>query len=88
MGEKGVLLRFVEAMNFVDKNNRLVAEAARLFRHGHDVFNFFDARQHRAEWNERRLRHSRDGLGERRLADARRSPQDHRWNLVALNRCP
>ena len=85
--QERILLRFVEAMNLVDEDDRATTGAAPpILRRGHDLFDFLDARQHRAEWNEVRLGQLRDDAGERRLAGARRSPQDDGLQQVALDR--
>ena len=52
---------------------------------GHHLADFLDARQHRAEGDEVRLGRVGDQPGERRLAGARRAPEDDRLQQVALD---
>src|SRR5258707_10621167 len=50
--EEGVLLGFVEAVDFVDEDDGAEAGAGFFFGFGHDFFNFFDAAGDGAEGNE------------------------------------
>ena len=85
--QKGVLLRLVEAMDLVDEDDRAAAEpAAAVLGRGHDVLDFLDAREHGAEGDELRVGEVGDEARERRLAGARRSPEDDRLQQVALDR--
>ena len=87
--QERVLLRLVEAVDLVDEHDRPAAggppDALGL---GHHVADFLDARQHRAERDEPRLGRVGDDAGERRLARARRAPQDDRLEQIALDRFP
>src|SRR3981081_2427306 len=58
-----------------------------MFRRGHHVLDFLDPRQHRAERNKVRVRHSRNQSRQRRLPASRRPPQNHRADIVALDLC-
>ena len=83
IGKKRVLLRFVEAVDFVDEKDGM---AARLCKGGlgagDGIPNVLDPGQHRRQGDEvgiERVGHqSRQG----RLADAGRTPQDHRVRLT------
>ena len=86
-GQEGVLLRLVEAVDLVDEQDRAAARAAaRLFRFRHDLADLLDARQHGAERDEVRARRAGDHPRQRRLAGARRAPQDDRSQPVVLDR--
>src|SRR5204863_6790938 len=61
------------------------AHAAHLFRIGHDRLDFLDAAQYRAERDELAAGHARDDPRQRRLAYARRSPENHGTEGVALD---
>src|SRR5204863_341942 len=50
--KKRVLLGFVEAVDFVDKDHGAVAGARFVFGSGHDVFDFLDAGENGAEGDE------------------------------------
>ena len=52
IGQKSVLLCFVEAVHFVYEDDRAAAVAARTFRGGHDLLDFLDAGHNRAEGDE------------------------------------
>ncbi len=89
VGQEGVLLRLVEPVHLVDEQNgvaaaRLPVELCLLDRRA-DVL---DAREDRREGQELRLGVSRDEARERRLAGARRSPEDHRVHLAGLDETP
>src|SRR5438094_6804575 len=88
MREKCILLRLIESVNLIDKDDRAVARPARLFRACHDFLNLFDSGQDRAEWNESGLGHLGDDLSEGCFTDTGRAPKDHRRNLVALDGRP
>jgi hypothetical protein len=85
IGQEGVLLRLVEAMHLVEKQHRVAraAQAARLLHHGADVL---DAREHRRQRDELRVRAVRHQARQRRLAGARRTPQNHRMRPPGLER--
>jgi hypothetical protein len=83
--EEGVLLRFVEAVNLVDEDEGAGAVLAGALRVGHDLLDLFDSGKHGGELDELRFGHGRDDLCERGLARARRSPEDERAHVVALD---
>ena len=85
VGQKGVLLRLVEAVDLVDEENGAAAQAAQRLGVGHHGLDFLDAAQHRAEGDELALGDAGDQVGERGLADAGRSPQNDRGQFVALD---
>ena len=80
--QKSILLRLVEAMNLVDEEDRALAVRRVLLRLLHDRANLLDAARHGGKVDETSLRLPRNDACERRLADARRSPEDHREDLV------
>ena len=61
---------------------------ARLLRRRHDFFDFLDAGEDGAEAQEVAARLTRDDGGERGLARARRAPENHRAQFVALDLAP
>ena len=83
--KKRVLLRFVEAMNFVDEHDRAAPELAGALRIGHHRLDFFDASENGAEGNKIGLRETRDQARQRRFADPGRAPQNQRLQLIALD---
>ena len=85
IGQKRILLRLVEAMDFVDKEDRAPPEFPQALGIGHHGFDFLNAGQHGAEGQKLALRHARDDARERGLADTRRSPKDDRSQLIALD---
>jgi len=85
--QERVLLRLVEAMNLVDEHERALPSSRPARLGGRDrVANLRNARQHCRERLEREARVLRDQLRERRLAGARRAPQQKRSSLAALDR--
>src|SRR6267378_1447457 len=85
--QERVLLRLVESMHLIDEHDRSPPGPARMFRRGHHVLDFLDPRQHRAERNKFRVRHSRNQSRQRRLPTSRRPPQNHRADIVPLDLC-
>ena len=81
--QKGVLLRLVEAVHLVHEDDGAASGAAGVLGGGHDVLDFADAAQHGAEGHEFGMRAARDQARQRGLAAARRSPENHRAELVA-----
>src|ERR1035438_4038427 len=72
-------------MNLVDEQDGAAAHAAQALGIGHYRFDLLDAAQYRSERNVLAPRQARDQLGERRLADARRTPENDRRQLIALD---
>ena len=85
MREKGVLLGFVEAVNLVDEDDGAVAGAGFMLGYGHDLLDFLDARENRAEGNEFGACQSGDEAGKRSFPAARRSPEEHGDKIVAFD---
>jgi hypothetical protein len=75
--QKAVLLRFIKAMDFIDKQNRPPALRPPHFRLRHCLAHLLDAGKHRRQRNELALELCRHHPRQRRLADARRPPQNH-----------
>ena len=84
--EKGVLLRFVEAVDLVDEDDRLRPArfplAARLLHQRPDLF---DRGAGGGKGHELRAGLVGDDARQRRLAGAGRAPEDHRRDAVALD---
>src|ERR1700758_61697 len=72
--EEGVLLGFVETVDFVDEDDGAKAAAGFFFGFGHDFFYFFDAAGDGAEGNEFAFGEAGDEARESGFAAARRSP--------------
>ena len=83
--EKRVLLRLVEAVDFVDEDNRLASEGTVFVRLVHHFLDFLDAARHRGECDEPGVRRPGDHVRERRLTNTRRAPEDHRGDDIALD---
>ena len=83
--QEGVLLRFVEAVNFVDEDDGARAVLAGAVGVGHDLLDFLDAGEHGGKLDEVGLGDAGDDLGEGGFAGARRAPEDHRGGIVALD---
>src|SRR5947207_15896210 len=87
MRQERILLRLVESMNFIHKNSRSRPILPRSFRVRHHLLDFLDSGKYRAELDELRASHVRDDLRQRSLSSARRSPENKRPDIVALNLC-
>ena len=85
MRKEGVLLRFVEAVNFVDEDNGARAVLAGAVGIAHDLLDFLDAGENGGELDETGARGIGDDLGQRGFADAGRTPEDHGAGVVALD---
>src|SRR4029077_9603074 len=85
--QERILLRFVEAMNLVDEDDRASSGgAAEPFGLRHDVANFLDAGEHGAEGDKPRLGRVRNNPREGGFARARWSPENDRLEQVAFDR--
>ena len=84
-GEKRVLLRLVEAMDFVDEEDRSLSERAVAIRLLHNGANLLDPARDGGEVDELRPRDLRDHVRQGRLPYAGRPPEDHRRDRVLLN---
>ena len=87
-GQKGVLLGLVEAVDLVYKQDGLGAEQAAALGALHDGADLFDARGDGGKVDKFRLGAPGNDAGEGGLAHARRAPEDHRADLVALDQPP
>ena len=85
IGQKGILLSLVEAMNLINEENGSRAEAGSLLRVRHYLLDFLDAAEHRGELDEAGLRGLGDDLGQGGLAHSWRTPQNHGPRVVALD---
>ncbi len=85
VGKKSVLLGFVEAMDFVDEDDGALAAVGFVFGGGHDFLDFLDAGEDGAEGDEFRAREAGNHSRERGFAAARRTPQEHRGDLVVFD---
>jgi hypothetical protein len=76
--QKRILLRAVEAMDLVDEQERALPLRTAHTRGVEDLLQFRDARMDRRELHECVAARSADEARDRRLAAARRPPEDHR----------
>ena len=83
--EEGVLLGFVEAVDFVDEDDGAKASAGFLFGFGHDFFYFFYAAGDSAEGDEFGFGEAGDEARESGFAAAGRSPEEHRGEIVGFD---
>ena len=85
--QERVLLRLVEAVHFVDEQDRRAARLRERRLGARDrVADVLDAGQHGRQRDELRVERVGHQPRERGLADARRSPQDHRMQLAGRER--
>ena len=84
-GEEGVLLRLVEAVDLIHKENGALAETAVFLRLLHDLFDLFYAAGDRGKVDEIRLGTVGYDAREGGLAHSRRTPEDHGADVVALD---
>ena len=73
-------------MDLVDEQHGALAGGAQLARVAHHAPQIGDAGADRRDRREMRAGLLRDDARERRLAGSGRSPQDHRRNLIGLDR--
>src|SRR5882757_9214947 len=85
MWKESILLRFVEAVDFVHEDDRTMAGAGFLLGHGHNFLDFLDTREDGAERNELRTGQSSDKPRKRGFPAAGWSPEEHRAEIVAFN---
>ena len=85
IGQKRILLRFVEAVNLVDEENGSRVHLGGLGRIGHHLLDLFDAAGDGGELDEGGLGGFGNDLGKSGFAHARRTPEDHRAGVVALD---
>src|SRR6185437_11171301 len=82
---EGVLLGFVEAMDFVDEDNCASAILTRSFGLRHHLLDLFDPREHGAELDELGASHAGNDFRECSLTGAGRAPEDKRAEVVTFN---
>src|SRR6266851_956571 len=85
VGKKSVLLRFVEAVNFVDEDDGAMAGTGFVFGDGHDFLDFLDAGENSAERNELGAGQARDEARERGFTASRRPPEEHGAEVVVFD---
>ena len=83
--QKSILLRLIEAMDLVHKQHSSSAHLTPHFRFIHYFFDLLDATCHRAEIDKLCFRLSGNNTCKSRFSHSRRSPKDHRRNLISLN---
>jgi len=83
--EEGVLLGFVEAVDFVDEDDGAQAGAGFFFGFSHDFFDFFDTAGDGAEGDEFGFGEAGDEARESGLAAAGRAPEEHRTEIVGFD---
>src|SRR5436190_1341149 len=78
IGQKNVLLRFVEMMDLIDEQDGLLSGGAEAIRRrGDDAAHLGNIAFHAADSNEFRVRDLRNDPGQRGLAGSRRPGKDH-----------
>jgi len=85
VGKEGVLLGFVEAMDFVDEDDGAQAGAGFFFGFGHDFFYFFDAAGNRAKGDEFGFGKASDEAREGGFAATGRAPEEHGTEIVGFD---
>jgi hypothetical protein len=89
VGQEGVLLCPVEAMDLVDEDDGAPAMPRAVgLRRADDLPDLLDAGEHGREGDEAGARDARHEGRQRGLAGARRSPEDHRVELARLEGRP
>ena len=87
-GQERVLLGLVEAVDFVYKYDGLFAVQGVMVGALHHLADLLDAAGDGGKVDELCLRPVGDNAGQRGLAHARRAPEDHGGNMVALDQPP
>ncbi len=77
VGQKGVLLRLVEAVNLIDEQDGARVHLRGLRGGDHHLLDLLDAAHHGGKLDEGGLGGLGDDLGQRGLAHSRRTPQNH-----------
>src|SRR6266487_3523877 len=86
--QKNVLLRFVEMMDLINKQNRLLSRSAEAIRgRSDDATHFCDVAFHAADSNEFRMGHFRNDPRQRGFAAAGGTGENHRRQTIGFN-CP
>ena len=83
--QEGVLLTLVEAMDFVDEEQRRAARRLSFgLREVDRLADVLETSENRGNRKEGKIEGVRHEAGERRLADTRRAPEDHRVGTVVF----
>ena len=85
IGEEGVLLGLVEAVDLIDEEDGARAEAGGFFGLDHDLLDLLDAGEDGGELDEGGSGGLGDDLGEGSFADARGAPEDHGGGVVGFD---
>ncbi len=85
VGQKGVLLRTVETVDFIDEEDGARAHAGGALRIHHHLLDLLDAAGDGGKLDEVGMRGGGNDFGQRGLAGTGRPPEDHGAGLVALN---
>src|SRR6266496_6615452 len=86
--QKNVLLRFVEMMDLINKQNRLLSRSAEAIRgRSDDATHFCDVTFHAADSNKFCVSYLGNDAGKRGLSAAGRSGENHRRQTIGFN-CP
>src|ERR1700688_2623720 len=85
MRQKGVLLRLVEAVNFVDEDDGARAVLAGAGGVAYYPLDFLDAREHSRKFDKVSLCDAGNNFGESSFACTRRAPEDHRRRIIAFD---
>ena len=83
--QEGVLLGFVEAVNFINEDDGALGGAGFALGLGHDLFDFLDAAEDGAEGDEFAARNAGDDARESGFAAARRAPEKHGTEIVGFD---
>src|SRR5712692_5416776 len=85
VGEKCVLLRLIEAVDFVDENDRPRAVLPRPLSVGHHLLDLLDPGEHSGKLDKLRLGHARHDLRQGGFTRPWRTPKNERAGIVALD---
>ena len=88
MGQKSVLLRFVETVDFIDKQYGAPALLPGQLGLHHRLADFLNAGEHRRNRQKLGVETAGDNPRQRGFADARAAPQQHRMRHAAFQRHP
>ena len=86
VGQEGVLLRLVEAMDLVDEEDGARVEAGGLLRRDHHLLDLLDAGHNGGELDEGGVGERGDDFSQSGFAGAGRTPEDHGGGIVVLDR--
>src|SRR5437660_12233418 len=82
MGKEIILLRFVEMVDFIDEEDRGLAQAMKLFRFLDDLPEVFDSRRDGGELHASCASRAREDPGRRGRAASRRAPKNRGRQLA------